>query len=437
MITLRRYHAKNNLVNGISKHLQKVVTTLRRKMIDSQKSGVPKVSVIVPVFNPGTGIRRCIDSLRRQSLKDIELIFIDDACTNEDMKWVYAAAREDKRIHILVNTANIGAGPSRNRGIDEAKGEYLSFVDPDDFIAERFLELLYSKAIRKNVDIVKGSAVICYPDTDPATEKPNTKAREYITKGLSKKKSLYLLFTWEHWSAIYRRETLIRSGARYGTSRNAQDVTFLLRICLATQSFAFEDDALYYYVMRKNSAVHTYDSQRADNLLLAFHEQLMTLSESGKNDDEVLEYVYYKTIELLHFQIQLMCVSGMNETAEFFLKKIRECILSLSFSQQLSEKYFPIEALIQYGANLCPFRSPYVWTENIERFYSISFGNWIEFAQNHPELVSKYKEKIEMYYLGVMKYFTAEYAKSGLTPELDELYRTISTENDRYMKIVK
>lgn len=76
---------------------------------------IPKVSVIIPVWNPGPGISRCIESLRNQTLNDIEMIFVDDCGTDNSMDKVHSAAKKDSRIRIIENEENFGAGPSRNR----------------------------------------------------------------------------------------------------------------------------------------------------------------------------------------------------------------------------------------------------------------------------------------------------------------------------------
>ncbi|MBQ4484990.1 MAG: glycosyltransferase family 2 protein, partial [Prevotella sp.] len=110
------------------------------------KEITPKASVIVPVWNPGSGISRCVESLRDQTLEDIEMIFVDDCGTDGAMDIVRAAAAEDSRIRIITNTENVGPGISRNAGIDIARGEYLSFVDADDYVSPNFLEVLYTKA---------------------------------------------------------------------------------------------------------------------------------------------------------------------------------------------------------------------------------------------------------------------------------------------------
>ena len=85
-----------------------------------------KVSVVLPVYNVEQYIGKCIESLKLQTLKELEFIFVDDKSQDGSIKIVESAAREDQRICILYNDENIGAGPSRNHGIEMARGEYLS-----------------------------------------------------------------------------------------------------------------------------------------------------------------------------------------------------------------------------------------------------------------------------------------------------------------------
>ena len=104
----------------------------------ASKKSAPKVSVILPVYNVAPYLGRCIESLQAQTLADLEFIFVDDCSTDGSMESVEAWAEKDSRVRILRNEKNIGPGPSRNRGIEEARGEHLSFVDPDDYIAPDF-----------------------------------------------------------------------------------------------------------------------------------------------------------------------------------------------------------------------------------------------------------------------------------------------------------
>ena len=100
----------------------------------------PKVSVIIPVWNPRPGIVRCVDSLRSQLLEDIEMVFVDDNGNDGAMDVVRAAAIEDPRIRIVTNSQNLGAGASRNAAIEVARGESLAFCDSDDYMALDFCQ---------------------------------------------------------------------------------------------------------------------------------------------------------------------------------------------------------------------------------------------------------------------------------------------------------
>ena len=138
--------------SGIQKRME-------QKNQDHEISEHIKVSVILPVCNPGSGIERCIRSLREQTLREIEMIFVDDCGTDGTMEKIHAAANEDSRIRIIHNEQNSGPVFSRNAGIEAARGEYLQFTDPDDFMDADYLEELYRYACEGKLDLVKGKFV--------------------------------------------------------------------------------------------------------------------------------------------------------------------------------------------------------------------------------------------------------------------------------------
>ena len=100
----------------------------------------PKVSVIVPVYNTKKYLPKCLDSLIAQTLKDIEIICINDASTDGSLKILQEYALRDNRIKIIDFKQNKGAGAARNTGIDTATGEYIGFVESDDFVDEHMLD---------------------------------------------------------------------------------------------------------------------------------------------------------------------------------------------------------------------------------------------------------------------------------------------------------
>ena len=110
------------------------------------------VSVIIPMYNVKNYIGECISSIQKQTLKNIEIIVIDDVSTDGSLQIVNKIARDDIRIHILSTNKNSGAGFARNLGIEAAKGEYCIFMDADDFYYDNeCLEFLYKKAKEKKL----------------------------------------------------------------------------------------------------------------------------------------------------------------------------------------------------------------------------------------------------------------------------------------------
>lgn len=118
-----------------------------------------KVSVIIPVYNAAQYLERCLDSVINQTLKDIEIICINDCSTDNSLEILEEYASKDNRIKIIDFKENKGVAAARNAGINEAQGEYIGFVDPDDYIDSDFYAQLYKKAYETKADIVKGNDI--------------------------------------------------------------------------------------------------------------------------------------------------------------------------------------------------------------------------------------------------------------------------------------
>ena len=146
---------------------------------------VPKVSVVLPVYNVEPYIDRCIESLQAQTMDELEFIFVDDCSTDGSMEAIERWATTDDRVRILRNEQNLGSGPSRNRGIEAACGYYLSFVDPDDYVALDFYELLWRAAEANSFpSIVKGSRVFAQEGETGHFESAASNLNDIIRNGL-------------------------------------------------------------------------------------------------------------------------------------------------------------------------------------------------------------------------------------------------------------
>ena len=313
----------------------------------------PKISVIIPVYRPGDGLRSCIGSLRNQTLSDIEMIFVDDCGGDDAFSIVEAESAEDDRIRIIKNAQNLGAGPSRNRGMEEACGEYLSFVDADDWVAPNFYELLYAQALKTGADIVKGSRSEVGESGNPADGQSGALLNARIRQSLLAGNPLWRSFTYEHQSAIYRREAVLSSGARYGSSRVGQDVTFLLRYCSSGPSIAFVDKAAYYYAIRAESAVRTASSTKFEHQLQAFGDQVDTLVGLLGSDARQVRLHAGKGVESYSsIGLHLMRVTGDGEAASRYFAGMRTQVLRLHDAEGRALDGPVLQALVEYGIPL-------------------------------------------------------------------------------------
>lgn len=112
------------------------------------------VSVIIPIYNVEQYLKECLDTVINQTLKDIEIICINDGSTDKSLDILNIYAQKDNRIKIITQKNN-GVSSARNKGINIAQGKYLSFIDPDDWIDKEMLKIMYNKAIKKDADIVE------------------------------------------------------------------------------------------------------------------------------------------------------------------------------------------------------------------------------------------------------------------------------------------
>lgn len=206
---------------------------------------MPKVSVIIPTYNVEKYLSDCLNSILNQTFEDIEIICIDDGSTDSTLKILNEYSSKDNRIKILTQE-NAGPGVARTKGIAVAQGEYLSFIDSDDYISLDYYEKLYTKAQKTNADIVKAGWV-----TKETNGKEIIGTRNIeIAKELEKYSSPYSTFYNEWQSAIFKRSLVNQYGINFPSQRYHEDVAFLYKFLSITKTFAIEDSA--FYTIRKN-----------------------------------------------------------------------------------------------------------------------------------------------------------------------------------------
>lgn len=248
---------------------------------EGKRVPIPKISVIVPFYNAESYIGTCLDSLVAQTLKELEFIFVDDGSTDGSVAIIEERMKIDGRIKLLRNAANLGPGAARNKGVDHAQGEYVAFLDADDWLDEHFYKLLYRKAQQDRADIVKGAFRWVDENGHDITPAWAEKRNDTIQKAVGQGLPLYSAFDTGHWSAIYKLDLFEDGKVRYGKGKRGEDGVFLLNVGIRTSNIAFADDAVYYRLRRSGSlsATESFEAHMQD--LDALEERIDILLEKG------------------------------------------------------------------------------------------------------------------------------------------------------------
>ena len=267
----------------MEKIIENYLGKIKRKLINISISSKTKISVIIPVYNVEPYISQFIDSLKKQKMSGLEFIFIDDLGSDASMNLVENWARTDKRVKIIKNEKNIGPGPSRNKGIEIAKGQYLSFIDPDDYISSNYYKDLYAAATKngKEHDISKG-IIHTVPDTRP-NHRYYLEQNDGIIKNLGSGAPLWYSFKSGAFSGLFNKRLFQNPKVRFGTTRVSEDVFFLLTVGQITNDIVIENRSIYYYVEREGSLTNDFTSSRVENLILGLEKKREALEPLGDN----------------------------------------------------------------------------------------------------------------------------------------------------------
>lgn len=213
-----------------------------------------KVSVISPVYNQEKYLRQCLDSIVNQTLKDIEIICVDDGSTDTSLEILTEYASKDPRF-VIVTQKNQYAGAARNNGINKAKGDYVVFWDSDDYFELTALEKMYKRIIQDDSDvcICGGKQYIESMDIEVYTDSYLKKDAlpDSIPFKMEKENEKFFQITVEAaWNKMYKREFIENNNIRFGRQRNGNDILFTVRaLCLADRIVVVDEPLVVY---RKN-----------------------------------------------------------------------------------------------------------------------------------------------------------------------------------------
>lgn len=261
-------------------------------MSDIEKTGhVPAVTIVVAACNVEKYIRECLESLVAQTITDIEIICVDDCSSDATGRIINELAENDDRIRVFHNERNLGVSESRNLGIDEARADYICFVDGDDKAAPDMAELLLKEATSGGADLVIGDYYVADGDTvryesfygrrDISRERMERDAILGVN-GLSTSVGV-------PWGRIYKRSFLLEKGIRFVPGlKRMQDMIFNNYVFELAGKISFVNRPIYYYRIHRSSAVRAMDMGFADTAAIIMDELRSFAAKYNKEWEEVL-----------------------------------------------------------------------------------------------------------------------------------------------------
>lgn len=237
-----------------------------------------KISVIVPVYNTERYLRRCLDSLLAQTFADFEILLIDDGSTDGSPAIEQEYAARDPRFR-LIQKPNGGVASARNTGLAQAQGDFIAFVDSDDFVEPQFLEALYTTTAETGADIACCNFTRYFPKREMRLPHLLVKAPGVYSGPTMMKSLLHDIRTQSYlWNKLWRRSLFTENGIAF-TLPHFEDTQIVLRLFYFARSIAVIDRTLYNYTQREGSIVHTYHPEVHNDFLAAVFDIRRFLEE--------------------------------------------------------------------------------------------------------------------------------------------------------------
>ena len=307
----------------------------------------PKISVIIPIYNVEKYLDRCIKSVVNQTLKEIEIILVDDGSPDNCPEMCDVYAKNDIRIKVI-HKDNEGLGYARNTGLEVAKGEFVAFIDSDDFIDERMYELLYNMAKKNKLDTVFCGCI--YYTSPELIRKRSEVQQNTVFRGRNAINNILLDFLaplpaypndvkymMSVWHAIYSLDIIRKHSIAFCSERQflSEDILFDVDYLSVSENIGFIPEPLYYYCLNESSLSRTYKKEKYEKAKVLIREL-----------ETRLRGIYIKEEYLLHLQrfqlfyLRVFFISAIKNKQIGFAKKI---IHDTFWTETL--KTYPIEKM--------------------------------------------------------------------------------------------
>lgn len=279
-----------------------------------------KVSIIIPVYNVENYLVRCLDSIIKQSYTNLEIILVDDGSTDSCYKICDDYATKDNRI-LVFHLENHGAATARNFGVEKATGEYLFFVDSDDYIENDSIEKMLKLSNNGEKDII-------YCDYNVAYSNDLIEKRKLIPFSISNNKA-HILAIPAPWGRLIKRSFYIKCKVKFLEGKCFEDNAIMPLVSALANSYNYLEEPKYYYFQREGSALNnSYYNSKWEDIF------------------EVLEYLYQGFVNKGLFdkyrdELEFIYIEYLLHAANLRFIKYKEGIKNIKLVTQVLKKKFP------------------------------------------------------------------------------------------------
>ena len=315
---------------------------------------MPKVSIVIPVYNVEKYLRECLDSVIKQTLQDIEIICVNDGSTDNSLQILKEYAQNDSRIKII-DKPNSGYGHTMNVGMQNATGEYIGIVEPDDYVELDMFESLYNTANSLQVDFIKSDFYTFNEDLKQHYTKLDYKGNYYnkILKLKNDKKIFNI--GMNTWTGIYNKNFLDKNNIRYNTTPGAryQDQGFWFQTMIYSNTFAIIDRAFYHYRFFQTNSTN---NPNGYNWIKAEYQHIYNIlcKDNDLNECYIKEFQHFKFCNYLFNYLKLD-----KKRKKAYLKDFQN-----EFSDAIEKKEIDKNIFSEYEYNLLT-----ILAKNPKKFY--------------------------------------------------------------------
>ena len=291
-----------------------------------------KVSIIIPVYNAEKYLERCINSVINQTLKDIEVILINDGSKDNSQHIIDKYKKKYEDIIKTKTITNSGAANARNVGLELAEGEYIGFIDSDDYVERNMFEKLYNKAKKEESDIVVSGYFI---EQEEKIKSYQLGSLEHYNKSIKENPNIFVYGVPYLWNKIFRRELITKNNIKFNKFRIFEDLEFVYKLFLEANKISKVDEPLYYYIKENESSLTAKFSDKFFDVIPA----MKSLNQYAKTKDyynDIADYILF--IALNHIFIRCNMKVQKNQI-KLKLKYINEVFKFLDEEFENWKKY--------------------------------------------------------------------------------------------------